>query len=48
MTLLSVWVLRLDESQEGGVLGKEILDLRDAAACPVFQPGIRQIVLDPV
>jgi len=28
------------------MLGEEVLDLRDAGACPVFEPGLGEVVLD--
>ena len=39
-------VLRVDEAQEGCVLGEEILDLGDAGSGPVLEPGVGEVVLD--
>lgn len=39
-------LLRLEEAQEGGVLGQKCLDLRDSGACPILDPGLVEIVLD--
>ena len=36
----------LEEAQERGVLAEQILDLRDAGARPVLDPGLGQVVLD--
>src|SRR2546423_15459874 len=41
-------VLRLEEGQERRVLRQEMLDLGDAGACPVLDPGLGQIVRDVV
>ena len=44
-------VLLLDgfeKGQESRVLAQQILDLRDARACPVLDPGLGQIVFDVV
>src|SRR5581483_12146775 len=36
----------LEEHEEGGVLGEEVLDLGDAGAGPVLDPGVGEVVLD--
>src|SRR6266571_5043672 len=38
----------LQEAEEGGVLGEQRLDLGDAGAGPVLEPGLAEIVLDLV
>lgn len=39
-------LLRVEEAQKGRVLGKESLDLGDAGAGPVLDPGLTEVVLD--
>jgi hypothetical protein len=39
---------RLEEGQEGRVLGQIGLDLRDACPDPVLEPGLGQVVRDAV
>src|SRR5438477_3568473 len=41
-------LLRVEETQEGRVLGEEGFDLGDSGAGPVLQPGVAEVVLDPV
>ena len=37
-----------EEAQERGVLAEQILDLDDAGARPVLDPGLGQVILDVV
>ena len=30
------------------MLGEERFDLKDAGACPILEPGLAEVVLDPV
>src|SRR4051812_436934 len=38
--------LRVQEAQEGRMLGEKFLDLGDARSGPVLEPGLGEVVLD--
>src|SRR6266567_521259 len=44
----SLGLVDFQEGEKGCVLGEEVLDLRNACPSPVFEPGLGEVVLDPV
>src|SRR5438128_1382621 len=45
---LRLRLLRLEEAQEGRMLGEERLDLENSCARPVLEPGFAEVVFDLV
>jgi len=45
---LRLRLLRLEEAQEGRMLGEERLDLENSRARPVLEPGFAEVVFDLV